>query len=199
PYGRASDVSLDAIANLGSRSRVRVERMRWGYGPWGSKLDGLTADLTADSTGVHARLDDLRTEDLEMNARADWRGDDPERDVHVVVGRVRWRWLAKVFDNRSFDVPGEGAFVLDARGSREWHGASRARSTGTDSPRKAPGARTGGPGNCCSTRFRPRPRPASSWVRCAGRARGGTWAAMLGAPTPRTGTRSISTAGPRAT
>ena len=122
PYGRASDVSLDAIANLGSRSRVRVERMRWGYGPWGSKLDGLTADLTADSTGVHARLDDLRTEDLEMNARADWRGDDPERDVHVVVGRVRWRWLAKVFDNRSFDVPGEGAFVLDARGSREWHG-----------------------------------------------------------------------------
>jgi len=122
PYGRASDVSLDAIANLGHTSRVRLERMTWGYGPWGSKLDGLTADLSADSTGVHARLGDLRTADLEMNARADWRAGDPDRNVHVVVGRVRWRWLATVFDNRSFDVPGEGAFVLDARGSREWNG-----------------------------------------------------------------------------
>jgi hypothetical protein len=27
-----------------------------------------------------------------------------------------------VFDNGSFDVPGEGAFVVDARGSREWNG-----------------------------------------------------------------------------
>jgi hypothetical protein len=122
PYDRASDVSLDVIANLGSRTRVRLERMRWGYGPWGSKLEGLTADLMADSTGVHARLSDLRTADLEMNASADWRGDDPDRDVHLVVGRVRWRWLARVFDNHSFDVPGEGAFVIDARGSREWHG-----------------------------------------------------------------------------
>jgi len=122
PYGRASDVSLDAIANLGAVSRVRLEHMTWGYGPWGSKLDGLTADLSADSTGVHVRLGDLRTADLEMNARADWRAGDAERNVHVVVGRVRWRWLVNVFDNRSFDVPGEGAFVLDARGAREWNG-----------------------------------------------------------------------------
>jgi hypothetical protein len=122
PYGRASDVSLDAIANLGQTSRVRLDHMTWGYGPWGSKLDGLTADLSADSTGIHARLSDLRTADLEMNAKADWRAGDADRDVHVVVGRVRWRWLATVFDNRSFDVPGEGAFVLDARGSREWNG-----------------------------------------------------------------------------
>ena len=122
PYGRATDVSLDAIANLGHTSRVRLEHMTWGYGPWGSKLEGLTADLSADSTGVHARLGDLRTADVEMNAKADWRAGDPDRDVHVVVGRVRWRWLATVFDNRSFDVPGVGAFVLDARGSREWNG-----------------------------------------------------------------------------
>jgi len=122
PYSRASDLSLDAIANLGASSRVRLEHMTWGYGPWGSKLDALTADLSADSSGVHARLVDLRTQDLEMNAKADWRAGDADRDVHVVVGRVRWRWLANVFDNRSFDVPGEGAFVLDARGSREWNG-----------------------------------------------------------------------------
>src|SRR5262245_9520265 len=122
PYGRASGVSLDAIANLGSRTKVRLDRMSWAQGPWDSKLDGLTADLTADSSGVHARLLDLRTADLEMKAQGEWRGGDPDRDVHVVVGRVRWRWLARVFDNRSFDVPGEGAFVLDARGSREWHG-----------------------------------------------------------------------------
>ena len=122
PYGRATDLSLDAIANLGHTSRVRLEHMTYGYGPWGSKLDGLTADLSADSTGMHARLIDLRTADLEMNADADWRAGEADRDVHVVVGRVRWRWLATVFDNRSFDVPGEGGFVLDARGSREWNG-----------------------------------------------------------------------------
>jgi hypothetical protein len=122
PYGRASGVSLDAIANLGSKSRVRLERMSWAQGPWGSKLEALTADLNADSTGIHARLGDLRTADLELNAKADWRTGDPEHDVHVVVGRVRWRWLASVFDNHSFNVPGEGAFVLDARGARDWNG-----------------------------------------------------------------------------
>src|SRR5215471_6087075 len=78
PYGRATDVSLESIANLGHTSRVRLEHMTWGYGPWGSKLDGLTADLSADSTGIHARLSDLRTADLEMNAKADWRAGDPD-------------------------------------------------------------------------------------------------------------------------
>jgi len=68
PYGRTTGVALDAIANLGSFTRVRMERMSWAQGPWGSKLDGLTADLTADSSGVRARLGDLRTADLELNA-----------------------------------------------------------------------------------------------------------------------------------
>ena len=122
PYGRTTGVALDAIANLGSFTRVRMERMSWAQGPWGSKLDGLTADLTADSSGVRARLGDLRTADLELNATGAWRAGDTERDVHVVVGRVRWGWLARVFDNSSFDVPGEGAFVLDARGARDWNG-----------------------------------------------------------------------------
>src|SRR5262245_11561465 len=122
PYGRANGVALDAIANLGRTTRVRLERMSWASGPWDSKLEGMTADLTADSSGVRARPGDVRTADLELKATGGWRAGDPERDVHVVVGRVRWRWLAKVFDNRSFDVPGEGAFVLDARGSREWLG-----------------------------------------------------------------------------
>jgi hypothetical protein len=122
PYGRANGVALDAIANLGRTTRVRLEHMTWAVGPWGSKLDGLTADLSADSSGVRARLGDLHTADLELNAEAGWRAGETERDVHVVVGRVRWRWLARVFDNRSFDVPGEGAFVLDARGAREWNG-----------------------------------------------------------------------------
>ncbi len=127
PYGAVSDVDGDLVANLGAQTRVRLERLQWKRGPWDSRLEKLTADLNADTSGVRLRVTELRTADLEMRAEANWRGGDPVRRAHVTVGRVRWQWLAKVFDNASFDVPGEGAFVLDARGEKDWRG--RFRST----------------------------------------------------------------------
>ena len=35
---------------------------------------------------------------------------------------VRWRWLAEVFDNDEFDVPGDGSVHVNATGGRGWHG-----------------------------------------------------------------------------
>src|SRR5262249_28661048 len=60
--------------------------------------------------------------DLELRADAGWQSADSVRHVHLAVGRVRWEWLAKVFDNHSFAVPGDGSFVLDADGTHAWRG-----------------------------------------------------------------------------
>lgn len=125
PYGDVNGMQLDAIANTGSSTRVRIQRLTWARGPWGSKLEKFTADLTADRDGLSTHITDLRTADIELRADGGYRRGDPLRRAHVAVGRVRWRWLAKVFDNKSFDVPGEGAFVLDASGSHDWLGRFR--------------------------------------------------------------------------
>ena len=122
PYGEVSQMQLDAIANTGSSTRVRVQRLTWEKGPWESKLEKFTADLAADHDGLTTHITDLRTADIELRAEGGYRRGNPLRRAHVAVGRVRWRWLAKVFNNKSFDVPGEGAFVLDASGSHDWLG-----------------------------------------------------------------------------
>jgi hypothetical protein len=125
PYGETDGVNADLLAETGPVTRVRLERLNWRAGPWGSRLENMTADLNVDSSGVHARVAELRSPDLELRADGGWRPGEKLRRVHVAVGRVRWRWLASVFDNRSFDVPGDGAFVLDAEGDRDWLGRFR--------------------------------------------------------------------------
>ena len=125
PYAQTSGVDADLIANTGPLTRVRLERLSWVKGPWDSRLERMTADLTVDQAGVHARIGELRTADLELRAEGGWPLGATRRHVHVAVGRVRWQWLAKVFDNRSFDVPGDGAFVLDAEGHGDWSGRFR--------------------------------------------------------------------------
>lgn len=122
PYGVASGVELDLLANTGPITRVRLQKLSWEKGPWDSRLERLTADLSADGKGVSGRITEFRTDDLELRANGTWLRGDSLKHVHVAVGRVRWGWLAKVFDNRAFDVPGEGAFVLDAAGASRWQG-----------------------------------------------------------------------------
>src|SRR5262249_39380085 len=128
PYGGATGVTLDLAADLAARTRARLEHLRWEHGPWDSRLEEMIADLSADSGGGRVRLSGLRTSDLEVQAPADRPAGLPLQHAHVVIGRVRWRWLAQVFDNHTFDVPGEGSFVLDAdgaAGSDEWRGRFR--------------------------------------------------------------------------
>jgi hypothetical protein len=68
----------------------------------------MTADLSADSKAGKVRSSPTAHGGPSQGRRRLACG-ETDRDVHVVVGRVRWGWLAKVFDNRSFDVPGEGS------------------------------------------------------------------------------------------
>jgi len=122
PYGTVAGVNADLWADVGARTRVRLDKLTWDRGPWDSRLEKLAADLSADSAGVHVRVHELRTAALELRAEGGWNTGDPVRHATVSVGRVRWRWLAKVFDNQTFDVPGEGAFVVEAEGAKDWRG-----------------------------------------------------------------------------
>ncbi len=122
PYGTVSGTDLELLADLGPDTRVRLERLRWERGPWDSRLDRLAADLRADSGGVRVRVNELVSRDLALRGELAWGARDPVRHASATVGRVRWSWLARVFDNRTFDVPGEGSFVVEASGGRDWRG-----------------------------------------------------------------------------
>jgi len=121
PIAQPPIEGLDARArlSLGEGTTVVLDRLKFRSGPWGSSLDQLRASyVSSDST--HARVDELRGPDVSLSARAAWKSSEHERHVHVEIDRVRWAFLAKVFDNGVFDVPGMGHFSVDATGDRDW-------------------------------------------------------------------------------
>lgn len=125
PCDTVRGVEFDVVANTGAETRVSLQRMRYQQGPWHSRLEELTAELVSDRKGMHVRVGTLRTGDLELRAEAGWANEDSTRHVHLTVGRIRFAWLAEVFDNKTFAVPGEGAFVVDATGATDWTGRFR--------------------------------------------------------------------------
>lgn len=125
PCDTVRGVEFDVIANTGTETRISLQRMRYQHGPWHSRLESLTADLIADREGVLVRIGELRTDALELKAEATWANGDSIKHVHLAVGRLRFGWLAEVFDNKTFAVPGEGAFVVDAKGATDWSGRFR--------------------------------------------------------------------------
>lgn len=129
PIGEVTGIGLDAVVATGTGTHVTVRRLSWDRGPWDSRLEALTGTVHAGRDSVQVVLRELRTGDVTMRARAAWAagGKAPERIVHAEIDRVRWGWLAKVFDNRTFDVSGQGAAVLDARGSKRWEGVFRSK------------------------------------------------------------------------
>ncbi|HEY6866187.1 MAG TPA: hypothetical protein VI792_02955, partial [Candidatus Eisenbacteria bacterium] len=122
--GRAiEDWNFDARALAARETRISVQRMSWSRGPYGSSLDALVGDLNlADS--VRFRIAELHSPDLALRASGAWKSGMPgvTRVVSVDIDRVRWKWLAKVFENGVFDVPGEGRGHIEARGDRDWRG-----------------------------------------------------------------------------
>ena len=122
PLGAVRDIDLDVDGATGEQTRVELRRMRWTEGPWHSRLDQLGAEYVADGDSVHLRITDLRTGDVTLRAVAGWKAGKSFKRFHAEIDRVRWAWLAEVFDNGSFDVDGEGAAIVDASGDQRWKG-----------------------------------------------------------------------------
>jgi hypothetical protein len=114
PLFRTDGLDLDLAAATGARTRVEVARLSWRRGPWESRLERLRAHYSADAESTRFTLHELRSPDLVVRARGAWRTGQAARAMQVEVERVRWAWLAKVFDNRTFDVPGNGRAKVDA-------------------------------------------------------------------------------------
>lgn len=115
--------NLDARALTGRTSQLAIQHMSWSRGPWGSRLQALVGDLNAaDSVKFH--ISELRSPDLVLRGTGAWKagGNGVTRIVRLDVERVRWAWLARVFDNGVFDVAGEGRGRIEARGERDWRG-----------------------------------------------------------------------------
>ena len=135
------DWSFDARAETGPRTIVALQRMTWDRGPFGSRLDALSGEVTSGDS-VRIRVGELRTPDLALAGNASWRSGSPLRTVHLDVHRVRWAWLAKVFDNGVFDVPGEGRGSVDAVGGKSWMGRLNATADWDSLPMSGDGGFT---------------------------------------------------------
>lgn len=127
-------LALDASVGVGlGPTRVDVRRLSWRDGPWDSRLLRFSGDLVSgDSTRFTVR--ELRTPDLVLRGGGEWERGRPGRRLSVDVERVRWKWLAKVFDNDAFDVGGEGRMRIEAEGDRDWDGSFDLDATWDDLP-----------------------------------------------------------------
>ena len=129
PLDSFRGLDLAVSGSTGGRTHAEVSRLRWREGPWQSRLEDLQAAFEVDGDSTRFVLRRLRTADVALTASGRWRNGSPHKRLHAEIQRVRWAWLAKVFDNRSFDVPGEGAASINAEGGDRWSGAFRSRLT----------------------------------------------------------------------
>ena len=120
PELHAEGGHLDVIANT-SPSRIDLVDLSWKQGPYGTALERL-AGTYAVTDSVRFEVRELRSEELRLRASGAWPKGATERHAHVDIGRVRWRLLARLFDNKSFDVPGEGSAAIDLQGAKDWRG-----------------------------------------------------------------------------
>jgi hypothetical protein len=97
------------------------------------KLRG--AVTAADSVVLH--IDELDSSDLTMTAQARWKREEGPRLLDAQIQRVRWSWLSRIFRNNSLNVPGEGAFWIEAREEGGWTGSGRTRGVWNSLPVEA--------------------------------------------------------------
>ncbi|MBI1799214.1 MAG: translocation/assembly module TamB domain-containing protein [Candidatus Eisenbacteria bacterium] len=115
-----SGASLDAVAET-SPARLDIAKLEWAAGPYRSRLDGFRAHAEFGDS-VRIRVTELRSPDLELSGHAAWAAGGGPKRVVAEVTRVRWSMLARLFDNRTLDVPGEGRFAFEAKGNGAWQG-----------------------------------------------------------------------------
>ena len=130
---------LDAAVATGGATSVEIRSLSWKDGPYGMPLTRLSASISAaDSVVIQVRQ--LESPPLALSGDARWKRGDPRTTVHAEVTRVQWRWLARVFANRAFDVPGEAALSVSAQRDFGWTGETRAHGTWGDLPLEARGS-----------------------------------------------------------
>lgn len=121
-------VALDAAVRTGRETRIELSRLAWTQGPWGSRLRRLAGSATIGDS-VRVRVAALESDDVALSGRAAWPAAGGGKTAAVDIRRVRWAWLARVFRNGAFDVPGEGAIRAEASGDKAWTGDFTARAT----------------------------------------------------------------------
>ena len=127
-----------SVIKIGAGTFVDLERMSWKSGPYGNPLERLRAKIeVADS--VRIQVFELKSPELELTARASWKAREWPRRVMATVERVRWAWLARVFDNGTFDVPGQARIVVDASEDRGWRGSFQSVLRWDELPAEASG------------------------------------------------------------
>jgi hypothetical protein len=122
PVDTVAGIDARLSGDTGGHSRLTLEHLRWARGPWNSQLQELVASIQTDGDSTRIDVPALRTGDLSVRLRGAWRRGGSVKVVHADVERVRWRWLAEVFANDEFDVPGEGRARVDALGDSRWRG-----------------------------------------------------------------------------
>lgn len=127
PYYQVKGLDLFVEGATGPQTRVDITRMRYRDGPWNSRLDDLRAGLRMDADSTRFSITRLRASDLSLTASGRWRNEDGVKQVHADIENVRWGWLAQVFDNRTFAVPGQGSASIDAAIGSRWDGAFRSK------------------------------------------------------------------------
>jgi hypothetical protein len=131
PPGGVEGLDLRASITTGRETRVRVLGLSFDRGPFDSRLLAMEGEAVLRDS-LRVRIDRLVSPDLVLRARASMARGGRDVVAHAEVDRVRWSWLAKVFRNGVFDVPGEGRLVADAvlgerlrgtfRGDLTWDG-----------------------------------------------------------------------------
>ncbi len=119
--GQVAGLELDALATAGRPTRLDVRSLRWTLGPYGSVLQRCAFEYTGGDSG-RVRVTELRTPDLGLRGRLTWKPGEDRANGHIDLDRVRWRWLARVFQRSDLDVSGEGHGVIDAQGGRAIQG-----------------------------------------------------------------------------
>ncbi|HTM58221.1 MAG TPA: translocation/assembly module TamB domain-containing protein [Candidatus Udaeobacter sp.] len=123
PVMSVHQANLDAVA-LTAPPRIDVALLDWKQGPYATRLDGLRGHAEL-SDSVRIQISDLNSPELMLSGSMTWARAGGPRHVRAHIGRVRWPLLARVFDNKTFDVPGEASGDLDVAGDRTWAGLFR--------------------------------------------------------------------------
>ncbi|MEO5618262.1 MAG: translocation/assembly module TamB domain-containing protein [Candidatus Eisenbacteria bacterium] len=127
-----------AFVRVGAGTVLDLERMSWRVGPYRNPLERLRARVeVADSVLIDVL--ELKSPELALKGRASWKAREWPRRVVARVERVRWAWLAEVFDNGTFDVPGTARIEVDASEDKGWRGSFRSALTWDELPAEATG------------------------------------------------------------